>query len=158
MRSLRRLNTGEPFDVHWSRSATDAVYDDVCAELTCTGLWPAYRLLYPRDRRQATAEAYSAAGLAGLAAAFLDNGVRGARSAKLRLYGPQPETSFLSAWLDELKVPGRLRWFPGGSVAIEWNENQSTDLVRALRPLTHRSMAHRLAKPRPRTGTFYAGL
>lgn len=158
MRSLRRLNSGEPLEVHWSRVATDAVYDDLQAEFTCGDLWPAYRLLYPRDKRQVTGEALAAAGLPGLAAAFLDGGVRAPKSAKLRFYGPMPEPSFMSHWLEELAVPGRVRWFPGGSIALQWDEAQAKALVRSVRPLVHRSMAHHLAAARPGVRTFYAGM
>jgi hypothetical protein len=157
VRQLRKLNRGDGFKAHWSRISVDSIYDDLQVEFTTDDLWPAYRLLYPRDQRRVTPEAFAAAGRPGLAAAFLDSGIRKAQSARLRFYGPMPAPSFLSDWLEDLDVPGRLRWFPGGSVAMEWNEEQSKSLVRAIRPLTHRSMAHYLAKPRPRTGTFYAG-
>ena len=158
VRSLRRLNTGEPFEVHWSRVATDAVYDDLQAEFTCEDLWGAYRLLYPRDQRQVTPEAIGAAGLPGLAAAFLDDGVRAPKSAKLRFYGPMPQPVLVNRWLEGLAVPGRVRWFPGGSIALQWDKAQSETLIHFIRPLVHRSMAHRLAAPKLRTRTFYAGL
>ena len=70
---LRRLHP-QPIDfkVHWSRLSADSVYDDLVAEFTCPELWGAYDLLYPRDRRRITSEALAAAGLPGLAAAWLD--------------------------------------------------------------------------------------
>lgn len=156
---LRRLHPHpESLKVHWARWPADSVYDELSAELTCPELWGAYNLLYPRDRRRITMEALSAAGLPGLAAAWLDEGVRTSESAKLRLLGAGPSDVELLDWLERLGVPGRVAPGPRLQLSLAWNRWEADTLVRLIRPLTHRSMAHRLRAAPAGSRTFYAGL
>lgn len=156
---LRRLHP-QPgsFKVHWDRRSADSIYDDLVAEFTCPELWGAYSLLYPRDRRRITSEALVAAGLPGLAAAWLDEGELAPESAKLRLLGPGPCDAELLGWLEDLGAPGRIAPGPRLQVSLCWDRWQADTLIRQIRPLVHRAMAHRLRPAARGARTFYAGL
>ena len=158
MRVLRRLHPHpRSLKVHWARWSTDSVYDDLSAELTCPELWSAYSLLYQRDRRRISMDALSAAGLPGLAAAWLDEGIRLPESARLRLHGPGPSDAELLTWLEELGVPGRIVPGPRLQVSLTWNHWQAATLAHSIRPLVHRAMVHRLRPMAPGSRTLYAG-
>jgi hypothetical protein len=159
VRVLRRLHP-QPgsLKVHWNRLGADSVYDDLVAEFTCPELWGAYNLLYPRDCRRITSEALVAAGLPGLAAAWLDEGERAPESAKLQLFGPGPCDAEVLDWLEGLAVPGRVAPGPRLRLSLSWDQWQADTLIRQVRPFVHRSMAHRLRPAAPGARTFYAGL
>jgi hypothetical protein len=159
VRMLRRLHP-QPgsFKVHWNRLSADSVYDDLVAEFTCPELWGAYDLLYPRDRRRITSEALVAAGLPGLAAAWLDEGERNPQSAKLRLFGPGPSDVEILGWIESLGTPGRIAPGPRLQMSLAFDQWQADTLVRQIRPLVHRSMAYRLRPAAPGARALYAGL
>lgn len=144
--------------MHWNRLAADAVYDDLVAEFTCPELWGAYRLLYPRDKRLLSQEVLYTAGIAALAAAWMDDGVRTPALASLRLCGPAAPVPQVLEWVETLGLVARARPTPHRNPTLCWDDHHAEDLIRALRPLTHRSMAHRLRAPGKGARTFYAGL
>lgn len=159
VRTLRRLHPHpNTLKVHWNRLESDAVYDDLTAEFTCPELWGAYSLLYPRDQRRITMAALETAGLSGLAAAWLDEGVRAPESARLRLHGPAPSHAELLGWLEGLGTPGRIAAGSRRQAVFAWDQWETDTLVHRIRPLVHRSMAYRLRPQAPGSRTFYAGL
>lgn len=155
---LRRLHPRPDFKVHWSRLSVNSIYDDVVAEFSCPELWGAYNLLYPRDQRRITTEALRAAGLAGLTAAWLDDGERAPESARLRLNGVGPPATEVLPWLESIGAAGRIVTGPRRCVNLGWDQSQTHLMIQAIRPLVHRCMAHRLRPRGPGARSFYAGL
>jgi hypothetical protein len=136
IRTLRRLHPGA-MDTHWDRTPGDGFYDTVTACIKSPLLWPAYELLYPRDRRTITVEALELVGFAGLVALWCDKGTRFKRKAEIEITTPLSRGNALMSWAAGLGHPCRTKYRSGRRSLLTWDEQGAKDLMKALRPGVH---------------------
>ena len=140
LRQLRLAADG-PLEVVRDVLPGSGFYDIHRVRLHGEGLYHAYGLLYPRDRRQLSAEVLAIAGRPGLAALLIDR----ARSQGPRLricdrYSFE-ERDHLVAWLSALGYPVRGLSQPMG---VQFAADSLARLRRDLGPLIHASQRARV--------------
>lgn len=145
MRTLRRLHPG-PLRVERDWLPGPGVYDIERLRIQSDLLWPAYELLYHRDRRRLERKALEAAGIQGLAALWVDAGQRLPRVGKLTVSSPYVSIQDLEEWTAGLGYPGLVKETGNIRRVITWQRAQMQALATALRPLVHSSCRH-LLKP-----------
>jgi hypothetical protein len=157
VRNLRRLHPHQTLKALWDLLPGDSIYDTVRVRIQSEELWPAYQLLYPRDRYRLSKDALLAAGLPGLAAAWMDAGHRQYNTAALRLKGPVDNLSPIHDWCDACHVPRpRGRCYPK-FIDLTWDGRDCWNMIQTIKPLVHPTMRFSLRRPERGTQTFYAG-
>lgn len=140
LRQLRLAADG-PLEVVRDVLPGSGFYDIHRVRLHGEGLYHAYALLYPRDRRQLSAEVLAIAGRPGLAALLIDRARR--QGPQLRIcdrYSPE-ERQALVAWLAALGYPARGLAAPSG---VQFAPGSLPALRRELAPLIHPSQRARV--------------
>ena len=106
MRHLKKAHQGK-VDIVWDVVETDGFYDKQRLRLQGEGLYRAYELLYPRDRKVISPAVMDICGLTGMAALWADGGSIYGRKGRIKaglskeqchpIYGGATNTALLAA-------------------------------------------------------------
>lgn len=135
-RTLRQLHHGD-LDLRWDRRPGRSFYDVIVLRVQSDQLWPAYELLYARDRRRISADALDQAGLTGLAALWCDTGVRSPGKAEVQIQDCAADDDALAAWGAALGFPLTIRRSDTDLVTLRWHGEVARLLMKELRPIIH---------------------
>lgn len=142
--SLRRSHDG-PFQDTRDVVPGQSFYDDERIRFQGEGLYAAYDLLYPRDRKIITKEVMDLTDLLGLTAIWMDCGrISLARKGLIRGRFSQDEYLLIAESLAKRDVHSRVKKRSKLLVGLELDYEQMTKFARLIRPHAHYSMKAKL--------------
>lgn len=146
---LRKLHD-DPLQVHWDQVPGDGYYDLERVRLFGDGLYQAYELLYPRDRWTLSSEVLRICGARGLAALWIDAGQWMGSRPRLTPQGchlRDHDFITLAEYLQELGMDADLKANSSGIQSLTLRYSAIDPFLALLKPVTHRSMQHKLEQP-----------
>ena len=145
-RILRKYHDG-PVDVVWDRIATNGFYDKERIRLRGEGLWRAYELLCPRDKREISPAVLDIVGLNGLTALWMDQGRFLGRRGQIKGRYSDQEYEEIAKWIRSFGIKATVHRNHLCAIEIIIGREPIQDFVSLIRPYTHVSMKKKL---RPR--------
>lgn len=139
MRKLKKAYQGK-MDIVWDVVETDGFYDKQRLRIHCDGLYRAYELLYPRDRKVISADVMNICGLTGMTALWSDAGVVEGRRGRIRAGYSLADATHISKWCNQ----NGFKCTPG----LLFTPESTKSLFDAIRPDTHLTMRWRFKNQR----------
>ncbi|MEB3320494.1 MAG: hypothetical protein VKI63_06100 [Cyanobium sp.] len=141
----------------WDRIPGSTFYDHVQLRVRSDLLWPAYEILYPRDKLQISARALRMAGMDGFVALWCDNGTRRSARADVVLKHTIVTPEEATEWCQSLGLaPTAVKRPRERQLLLQWHGAAAQGLMKTLRPLVHRSMRRTLWPPSESDPSLYA--
>lgn len=113
-------------------------YDFIQLRARTEMLWPAYELLYPRDKLQITAQALRLSGMDGLLALWCDTGERKDAKAEITIRHCIATPAEIKEWCTGLGVPPTMIRSPRDQTfLVRWYGEPARLMMRRFRPLVH---------------------
>ena len=143
LNSLRTLHDG-PIDCYRDRIATDGYYDLERFRLTGEGLWRAYELLCPRDRKVISRPVLDLVGVPGLTALWIDKGKYIGRRGHINGRWSPEDSKTMVEWIQDLGIDACTRSNDRRITHISIRAKIMDDFISLISPYTHQSMRKKL--------------
>ncbi len=146
LRTLKQSHDG-PVDIVADRLATDGFYDKERFRMQGEGLWRAYELLCPRDKKVISPKVLEITGFKGITALWLDQGRILGRRGQIRGRYSDQEYEDIAKWLTDSGIKATTHRNNITTIEIILRQDALNELIKFIKPLTHYSMKKKL---RPR--------
>lgn len=137
MRHLKKAHQGK-VDIVWDVVETDGFYDKQRLRLQGEGLYRAYELLYPRDRKVISSAVMDICGLTGMAALWADGGSIYGRKGRIKAGLSKEQCHPIYEWCNDHGFTC--------SPTLIFTPESTKDLFKAIRPQTHLTMRHKFVR------------